>query len=256
MKTICLMNLKGGVAKTASTINMAAILASDHQKRVLVIDADSQGNSTEFFDGDPAKGNMALLLRAAGMTDWSGYGLIQASNFPGVDILCGSDELMDLDLTAVAQNDAMAHALADLRDSLAERDAYDYILIDCPPAFNAASAAALLAADDVIIPIKLDAFSLRGLVNLHRQVANMQTLNPNLRIAGCLRTMWYASATLQGADKTLENSGLPIFATKIRRSSKVDDMTFSQQPLAVFSPRSGAGVDYRRFVKEYLEVTT
>lgn len=89
MKTICFMNLKGGVAKTASTINMAAILASDHQKHVLVIDADSQGNSTEFFGGDPAKGNMALLLRAAGMTDWSGYGLIQASNFPGVDILFG-----------------------------------------------------------------------------------------------------------------------------------------------------------------------
>ena len=254
MKTVCIMNLKGGVAKTATTINMAAILAGDYDQRVLVIDADSQCNTTEFFGGEPEQGSLALLLRAAGVTDWTGHGLIQKSNFPGVDLLCGSEELMDLDLSAVSSDSSRAMALVKLRDHLESWDAYDWCIVDCPPAFNGASAAALLAADEVIIPIKLDAFSIRGMVNLHRQVANMQTLNPDLRLAGYLRTMWYDSGTIREADAALEESGMPVFRSKIRRSDKVDAMTFAQTPLTVFSPRSGAGVDYRRFVREYLEV--
>jgi chromosome partitioning protein len=131
-------------------------------------------------------------------------------------------------------------------------DEYDYCLIDCPPAFNAASAAALLAADDVIIPIKLDAFSLRGMSNLTRQIRNMQTINPNLRIAGLLPTMVYRSEQIRKALDILCISDFRIFP-KIRKTSKVDDMTFAQRPLIESSPHSAACVDYRRFVKAYVQ---
>ena len=74
------------------------------------------------------------------------------------------------------------------------------MIIDCPPAFNAASAAALVAADEVIIPIKLDAFSLRGMANIMQQVSNMRKINDSLTVAGILPTMWYKSDNIIEAE--------------------------------------------------------
>ena len=136
-------------------------------------------------------------------------------------------------------------------DDHAVQQDYDYCIIDCPPAFNAASAAALLAADEVIIPIKLDAFAIRGMTNLMRQIANMRAINPGLRLAGVLPTAWYRSDKIQSAEQILKDNGFTVFQ-HIRRTKKVDDMTFDQEPLLATSPRSAAGVDYRRFVREYL----
>lgn len=255
MRTTIILNLKGGVAKTASTVNIAAILARDYQKRVLLVDADSQCNTTEFFGGDPANGNLADVLRFIGVEgdgDEFAVANIQPTNFEGIDLLAGDDSLMDLDLTKVELQDVRATVLRDMVNLLAERNAYDFCLVDCPPAFNAASAAALMAADEVIIPIKLDAFSLRGMVNVLRQIDNMRQINPRLRVAGVLPTMWYKGDNIQQAEETLRSSGLPVFP-HIRRTDKVDDMTFAQEPLLSSSPRSAAGVDYRRFVQAWLK---
>lgn len=253
MRTTAILNLKGGVAKTTTAVNMAAILARDYQSRVLLIDADSQCNTTEFFGADPTDGNLAGLLRHA--KDGQDPVLlamdcIQSTRFRNVDILAGDESLMDMDLSQVKLGTANANILCALTEVVAGM--YDYILIDCPPAFNAASAAALIAADDVIIPIKLDAFSLRGMGNLMRQIKNMRQINPKLRLAGCLPTMWYRNSQITDAETQLRQAGLPVFH-HIRRSDKVDDMTFRQDPLLVTSPNSGAGVDYRRFVAEYVK---
>ena len=252
MRATIILNLKGGVAKTASTVNIAAILAKDYQKRVLLVDADSQCNTTEFFGGDPAKGNLAEVLRHESYGGIFADANIQPTNFEGIELLAGDDSLMDLDLTKVELQDVRATVLRDMVQLLTERDSYDYCLVDCPPAFNAASAAALMAADEVIIPIKLDAFSLRGMTNLLRQIANLRQINPRLRLAGVLPTMWYKSDNIQQAEETLRSSGLPVFP-HIRRTDKVDDMTFAQEPLLISSPRSAAGVDYRRFVQAWLK---
>lgn len=253
MRTTAILNLKGGVAKTTTAVNMAAILARDYQSRVLLIDADSQCNTTEFFGADPTDGNLAGLLRhAKGNTDpvILAADCIQHTRFPNVDILPGDESLMDMDLSQVKLGTANANILRALAEVVA--GLYDYILIDCPPAFNAASAAALIAADDVIIPIKLDAFSLRGMGNLMRQIKNMSKINPNLCLAGILPTMWYRSPQIIDAAVQLKQSMLPVFH-HIRRSNKVDDMTFRQDALIITSPNSGAAVDYRRFVEEYVE---
>ena len=252
MRTTIILNLKGGVAKTASTVNIAAILARDYQKRVLLVDADSQCNTTEFFGGDPADGNLAEVLRHESDGGAFAVASIKPTGFIGIDLLAGDDSLMDLDLTKVELQDVRATVLRGMVQLLAERDAYDFCLVDCPPAFNAASAAALMAADEVIIPIKLDAFSLRGMTNLLRQIANMRQINPRLRLVGCLPTMWYKSDNIRQAEETLRASGLPVFP-HIRRTDKVDDMTFVQEPLLISSPRSAAGVDYRRFVQVWLK---
>lgn len=251
MRTSAIVNQKGGVAKSTTVINMAAILAMDYGKRVLVVDGDSQGNTSEFFGADPQNGNLADVLRYGRDDGLFAAASIQPTNFDGVDILAAADDLMDLDLTAAKSDPAKAEILRDLTILLAELDKYDYVLVDCPPAFNAAATAALVAADDVIIPIKLDAFSLRGMANLMRQIKNMRRVNAKLRVSGLLPTMWYKSDHVLDAEKQLRGSGLPVYP-HIRRSDKVDDMTFDQQPLLVCSPRSAAGVDYRRFVREWM----
>lgn len=148
MKTEIILNLKGGVAKTATAVNVAAILARDYNQRVLLIDADSQCNATEFYGGDPGKGNLAELLRRGNAED-AAWG-IQSTRFRGVDLLAGDESLMDLDLTKVELQDVKTAVLRDMVSMLTGMKLYDWVLVDCPPAFNAASAAALLARLKVI----------------------------------------------------------------------------------------------------------
>ena len=253
MRVTAIVNLKGGVAKSVTAINLAAILAKVYSKRVLLIDGDSQGNTTEFFGGDPEKGNVARLLRdAAGQPDpgqWAAD-MIQLTAYRYLDLLAADDSLMDLDLSKAEDGTASTGILRTMARQL--RDHYDYILIDCPPAFNAASAAALIAADDVIIPIKLDAFSLRGMGNLMRQIQNMRQINPQLTVAGVLPTMWYKDPIVEDSEAQLKAAGLRVYP-HIRHSRPVDKMTYAQQPLCVSSPRSGAGLDYRTFADTYIK---
>ena len=248
MKTISIMNLKGGVGKTVTAINMAAILSRDYAATVLLVDADSQGNLTEFIRaGLPAKscrneGGLADLLRGID-------GAIRTTALDGADLIPASDDLMDLDVSTVrsGKSDPM-HLVDFLRDC---DDEYAYCIIDCPPAFNAAATAALIAADEVLIPMKLDAFGLRGMANLLAQVKNMQRVNPRLEVGGILPTMYYKAEQMDTAEKLLRESGLPVYS-HIRRSTKVDEMTFAQLPIIKSSPKSGACRDYRRFVAEWL----
>lgn len=263
MRTTAILNLKGGVGKTATTVNMAAILAADYHKRVLVVDADSQANTTEFFGGDPSAAGLSDLLRGKCKTDDNPI-MLQKTDLDNVALIAADVSLMDLDLSKVESGSVETSCLRELRDILERRTTwedprlqvimglpYDYMLIDCPPAFNAACAAALLAADDVIIPIKLDAFSLRGMANLMRQIQNMRAINPGLKLAGLLPTMIYKSEKISAALETLRASDLFVFPG-IRKTNKVDDMTFAQRPLIESSPKSAACIDYRRFVGAYV----
>ena len=256
MRTIAICNLKGGVGKTTTAVNLAAILAAERKKRVLVVDADSQANATSFLGGDRCLIGMADLLRGE---ICGGNPLeLQKTNVDGVSLVSGSAELMDLDLTKAGEGVVDVQCLRKLRRFLETRPKieppelaavlygapFDYCLIDCPPAFNAASSAALIAADEVIIPTKLDAFALEGMANLLQQIQNMKRINPQLRVLGILPTMWYKSWEISRAERTLREAGLRVLP-RIRRSDKVDDMTFAQAPLITVSPRCNPCHDYR-----------
>ena len=255
MKTIAICNLKGGVAKTTTTVNVAAILAKEHHKRVLVIDADSQANTTHFFHVNAEK-TLADLLRLPKIerTVFSiavlSTQMIKETEIKNLSVLPADSTLMDLDLTKVESDAVYIDCIKHLTQTVMQ--SYDYCLIDCPPAFNAASTAALLAADEVLIPVKLDAFALEGMANLMQQIHNMRTINRKLVVRGLLPVMWYRHGTIIDAEQTLRKSTLPVFH-HIRSTPKVDVMTWAQQPLIFSSPRCGACCDYRRLVGDLLE---
>lgn len=248
MKVTAMINLKGGTAKTTTTINMAAILRRYHSRLVLLVDADSQCNLTEFMTGELPANERKTQGGLYDVLTGKAAARLRPTVLRGVNILPATDDLMSLDISKNGHG-ADVKALAGLQP---EFDMFDDVIIDCPPAFSASSVAALLAADQVIIPMKLDAFGIRGMANLLCQINNMKTVNPKLKVAGILPTMYYKSPKMDEAEQMLRDCGLTTFH-HIRRSTMVDDMTFAQKPLIDTSPKSGACKDYKAFVEEFLK---
>jgi len=262
MRTIAILNLKGGVGKTTTAVNMAAILAEEHGKKVLVIDADPQANATQFLgiDGGSCRTVSDVLAGDIGSIDE----VIYPTRIPGVSCVPSNIDLIECDIASVRGNgSASIKRLHDFCANVREDNAFaaamgadeviDYIIIDCPPSFTAASVASIYAADDVIIPIKIDAFALGGMAQLMAQISNVQSIQPGIRIAGILVTMWHnAPAVVQG-EELLRRLHLPVYRTHIRRSDKADEATFASQALGSYSKTSAPAKDYKSFVAEYLE---
>lgn len=254
MKTTAIMNLKGGVGKTITAINMAMILAEKHGKRVLLIDADHQGNSSSFFPAAEYFYTLQDVLTGESEICWEDN--VAGSGIEGLDFLPSDMRLAKLDLMEGISEDEQGRRLTRLRDFLeaaAEDDAYDHVIIDMPPSFSTAAKAALIAADEVIIPMKIDAFSVSGLVELLEQINNMRRVNPRLRLRGALVTMYRNAQNTNEAVEMMRKSKVPVFQQVIRWTDKlVDESTFAHAPLHVHSPRCAAAKDYGKFVIEYL----
>ncbi len=263
MRVISLINLKGGVAKTTTAVNMATILAERHGKKVLVIDADPQANATQFFGlkGEDCN-TIADILEGDKKIDIEDC--IYQTKTPGVYIIPSCIDLIECDIASVRGEDprrirrihgVCAHIQEQnfFNELTGADEVIDYVIIDCPPSFTAASVAAIYASSDVIIPVKIDAYALGGMTQLLAQIANVQNIQPGIRIAGVLVTMWHKSPAVVQGEELLRKTGLPVFRQHIRMSDMVDESTFALQSLEAYSPRSAAGIDYRRFVEEYLQ---
>ena len=181
MKTIAIVNLKGGVGKTVTAVNVAAILATEYGQRVLLIDADPQANATQSLLPPGEYNTLAGLLT---IPDVYYDDLLYHSSIRGLDVLPADDELRNLDVDLLQGERPNLRAIRDLRDAVAEDDAYDCIVIDCPPALSPACAAAIAASTDVVIPIKVDAYSVRGMNELTAQIDPLRSLYPDVHEAG------------------------------------------------------------------------
>jgi len=256
MRTTAIFNLKGGVGKTITTGVMADILAEDYHERVLAVDADGQGNLSQYFGVKATEDNSLLALLQGNCGPC--YGDFVSHARDRIDLIPADISLMFADVDALQDGRCNLRALDDLRTAIeedaAQGEGYDFLLIDCPPAFSAASSAALAAADDVVIPVRLDAFSTAGMAELIRQVDNMRRINPRLRVAGVLATQYQRTPEEDAALSYLRtNSGLPVYRSTVRYSRRVGAATFAREPLITFSPACGPSRDYRAFVAEYLE---
>lgn len=262
MKTICFLNFKGGVGKTITAATLAYLFAQEG-RRVLLIDADSQGNLSQFYGVPAEDGTSTLDLLSSGADYYPDF--VTPTRYSEIDIIPADIQLISADVDALRDGKCRQMAFADLRDAIDEDNAevkirsepeiYDFILIDCPPALTAACAAALSAADEVIIPIRLDAFSTAGMAELRAQITNMRRINDRLRLRGVLVTQYTRTPEEQEALGFLrKHTELPVFRTVIRYSKRVGAATFARKPLPEFSPWCAASLDYRSFYRELTEV--
>lgn len=253
MRTIAIMNNKGGVGKTVTAINLADILVRDHQKKVVVVDCDGQANLTRFFLPYQDIENGQYITTADVLTGeceqvWSDNLLTVRRH---MDILPSSSGLYDLDLTAIKDaNSAPEHLVQFVKAARDDADT-DFFIFDCPPGYTVASVAALLAADEVVIPVTADAFSIDGVGAVLRQVRTIRRTRPGLTATALLTQVHSADVVTEG-EKLLRNMGVSVFETRIRRTDKVPESTMSLTPLAEYSAGSAATRDYRAWVRELL----
>lgn len=267
MRTIVIQNIKGGVGKTTTVINLAAILA-EQGKSVLVVDADPQCNLSQFYGyADPEKLCGQTLYSLLNLDDADRSDIAEDYVVPtpvdGIWLLPGSIELIGADIASIYRTDGRVSikAISDLLEALTESgrgvidppEPFDYVIVDCPPSFTAASVAALYAADDVIIPVEADLFAVTGMKTLMAQIDSVRRFRPQIRLAGALITKWHNTDACVQGECALRASAVPVFRTTIRRSDKVTESIFASQSLQAYSPQSAAGRDYRAFVAEYLE---
>lgn len=249
MKTIAVINMKGGCAKTTTTVNVAYILAKDYGKKVLLIDNDKQGNLSKAC-GVWSYDSLSLadiLTGEAEITE-----VIQATQNPLLNVIPANMHLLTANLMVIKDEERQqATILAEELERV--KGEYDYCIIDCPPDINISVINALVAADEVIIPIKIDGYAFDGMDELEEQINNAKQLNPKLKLRGCLVTMFYNRDVCRQGEEWLQNQRYPVFKTHIRRTEKADEVTFTNASLMEYSPRSGAARDYKAFVREYLE---
>lgn len=249
MKNIAVMNLKGGVGKTVTTINLAHILTTAYRRRVIVVDCDGQCNLTRFYNATTEhRTTLADLLAGVSEAVWE-HSLVDVSE--RLRLLPASSALYTVD-AAVLTGGRSQHlgALRDFAEAVAEDDGADVILYDCPPGFTMASCAALLAADEVIIPTLLDGFSLEGVVELIGQIDRLRLVSPNIRVAGVLISQWHNCPAATQGEPLLRSCGVPVLQTVIRRTDKVPESTFMREPVLDYSAWSSASRDFRDLAVE------
>lgn len=255
MKTISVINLKGGVAKTISAANIAHILAVLHSKRVLLVDNDKQGNISKMFRlhgyDNPSITDL-LTQREANI-----YEVITPTQYKTLDIITANMTLLRANMEVLL--DSTRPQQTRLRTAFRGiADDYDYCVIDCAPDLNISTINALVASDDVLIPIKIDKFAFDGLAELKEQLDNTrEDLNPGLTLRGCFVTSYQNNeVNRQGEAWLREQAEYPLFNTHIRRTEKVDESTFANTPIIEYSRRCGAARDYIALVAEYLETVS
>lgn len=252
MKTISIVNLKGGVGKTVTAVNLAGILAADYGKRVLLVDSDPQGDASQYIGVVPDACSTADLFDGG-----TAYyeDVIQHTIYRDLDIIPADMQLASVDLDADIDRKQAVRVYADLRDALVEDNEYDVMIFDCPPSFSLPCISAIAASDMVFVPIKPGAFEMSGMRLLADQIASVRSTGLACRAVYGLLTIWHnADATRQSEEWLREHSPIPLFSQKIRRTDKVTESTYAAQPVTRWSPTSAAARDYRAWVEELMEV--
>ena len=250
MRTIAIMNNKGGVGKTVTSINLADILVRDYKKRVVLVDCDGQMNLTRFYlpDFDPELNtSVADLLTGDCEQVWIDN-LMPLD--PGLDLIPGSPALYELDLRAIRDGAGSVSALRDVCRAAADDGETDFVIFDCPPGFTAASVSALMAADEVVIPMTLDGFSFAGMQDMMVQINSLRRARVGVRIAGILITQWRNTDVVCQAECLLRSMRVPVYRHVIRRTDKVPESTLDRTPIAKYSPGSAASQDYRNWIRD------
>lgn len=248
--TVCIANQKGGVGKTTTAISLAAGLAS-FGARVLVIDLDPQGNAStglgiRIEEGEPS--TYGVLVDGDAL-----LAAVRETEIPGLSLLPSSLDLAGAEVELVPAF-SREHRLERALDGASER--FDVILVDCPPSLGLLTINALVAADEVLVPIQCEYYALEGLSQLLRTVELVaENLNRRLRVGGVALTMFDARTNLsqQVVEEVRDYFGHLTYSTVIPRSVRLSEAPSFGQPINVYDPSSRGARAYQRLAREVAE---
>jgi chromosome partitioning protein len=249
-RCFCIANQKGGVGKTTTTVNLAAGLAREGQ-RVLLVDLDPQGNASMGSGIDKRQLELSVydvLLESASVAEAR-----LRSEKGGYDVLAANRELAGAEVELVA----LERRNQRLRDALARvADDYDFVLIDCPPSLSLLTLNGLCAANGVIVPMQCEYFALEGLSDLVNTIKQVHAnLNRDLQIIGLLRVMYDPRITLQQqvSEQLKGHFGDKVFNAVIPRNVRLAEAPSYGQAGVVFDPTSKGAQAYLAFAREMVE---
>ncbi len=252
-KITAVSNQKGGVGKTTSAVNISASLAAA-EKRVLLIDADPQGNSTSGLGID--KDNLIGTLYDLYTGSKNIEEIIRDTNLPFLKIIPSNIELIgaELELSAKEGREMI------LRQALMSvRDQYDYIFIDCPPSLSLLTLNALVAADSLLIPMLCEYHALQGISMLLRTYNLIRdSFNPALEIEGIVLTMFDGRNSLanQVSDELKKHFGDKVYKTLIPRNVTLAEAPSHGKPAILYDIRSKGAQSYLELAKEIISHET
>lgn len=252
---IPIVNRKGGVGKTTTAEEVSYILATSCEKRVLLVDADSQANATWQVLGRRLQtGGLSALLRSR-EADY--HDEVVKTDVPRMDILPASRDLSVLDLEILSGRIAVDYfSLKRACDRIREGSEYDFVIIDCPPYYSLSCVNAICAGGGVVIPTNTDNNSVMGVNEVIDEIDSLRDVCPEADVLGVLVTGWKRSPIDEDAlDHLRFACDAPVFRTVIRRSAEcVRGASWEQEAIQVNHPFCNAAKDYRAFVAELLTI--
>ena len=249
-KIISIANQKGGVGKTTTSINLSTLLAK-RGKKVLMIDADPQGNASSGVGID--RDEIELSVYDMLINDSSVDDIVKKTNIKNLYICPSNINLAGAEVELVSMM-SREHRLKEKLDVV--KGEYDYIIIDCPPSLGLITLNAFTASDSVLIPVQCEYYALEGLGQLLNTVNLVKKhLNKDFEIEGALLTMYDMRTNLSNqVVKEVNNYfGDRVYKTVIPRNVKLSEAPSYGMPITIYDPRSKGSRSYEKFVKEFLK---